>query len=117
MHLCQKSLHIIKISGPGLYFTLTIVFGFLFGVLLLLLATLLMKKVTKSKKNTAAVIMSKIDEEREGGNDRESESELEFEEEKEVVEAEIAAADEEYIDNTVLMEYDKTYDNHELYSK
>ena len=40
--------------------------------------------------------------------------EVKGEEEKD---AGIAAADEEYIDNTVLMEYDKTYDNHELYNK
>ena len=30
---------------------------------------------------------------------------------------EVAATNMEYIDNTVLIEYDKTYDNHELYSK
>ena len=75
-----------------------------------------MRKVTKAKKTTAAVVMSKIDEEREGETKRESESELEVEEEEEE-DAGIAAADEEYIDNTVLKEYDKTYDNHELYSK
>ena len=96
---------------------MTIVFGALSIALIVPIAMLLIKKGKKSKKNTAAVITSKIDEEREGGNERESESELEFEEEEEAVEAEIAAADEEYIDNTLLMEYDKTYDNHELYSK
>ena len=90
-------------------------FGFLSGVLFLLLAIPVMRKLIKAKKTTAAVVMSKIDEEREGETKRESESEMEVKEEEE--DAEIAAADEEYIDNTVLLEYDKTYDNHELYSK
>ena len=94
---------------------MTIVFGFLSGVLFLLLAIPVMRKLIKAKKTTAAVVMSKIDEEREGETKRESESEMEVKEEDE--DAEIAAADEEYIDNTVLLEYDKTYDNHELYSK
>ena len=90
-------------------------FGFLSGVLFLLLAIPVMRKLIKAKKTTAAVVMSKIDEEREGETKRESESEMEVKEEEE--DAGIAAADEEYIDNTVLLEYDKTYDNHELYSK
>ena len=114
MHI-TKSLHIIYFSGPGLYFTLTIVFGALFGVLLLLLAIPVMRKLIKAKKTTAAVVMSKIDQEREGETKRGSESELEVKEEEE--DAGIAAADEEYIDNTVLKEYDKTYDNHELHSE
>ena len=120
MHI-TKSFHIIAIeySGPGLHFTLTIVFGVLSGVLFLLLAILIMRKVAQAKKTThAAVVMSKIDEEREGGKERESECELKVKKEKEEEEdAGIEAADEEYIDNTVLLEYDKTYDNHELYNK
>ena len=71
------------IKFPGLYYTLTIVFGtVLAGALFLLLTTLLMRKVMNAKKTTAAVDMSKIDEEREGETRRESESVLEVEEEK-----------------------------------
>ena len=90
-------------------------FGVLSGVLFLLLAILIMRKVTKAKKTSVAVVMSKIDEEREGEIKRQRKSELEVKEEEE--DAGIAAADEAYIDNTVFLEYDETYDNHELYSK
>ena len=91
-------------------------FGVLSGVLFLLLAILIMRKVTKAKKTSVAVVMSKIDEERECETKRKSKSELEVKEEEEE-DAGIAAADEAYIDNTVFLEYDETYDNHELYNK
>ena len=73
--------HLIKF--PGLYYTLTIVFGtVLAGALFLLLTTLLMRKVMNAKKTAAAVVMNNIDEGREAETRRESESVLEVEEEK-----------------------------------